>query len=137
MPLKTTHRRRAASAPDPYVIVDFVFDRGLLSISIKNIGSRPAFAVRVEFSHKLMGVEGTVEVSGLPLFHALEFLPGGKEISTVLDSSASYFRSQQPEQITTRICYQDERGGRLTNTIRHNLEIYREIGYALPAGGGP
>src|SRR5882762_5135393 len=50
-----------------YVLVDFVFDRGLLSISIKNIGSRPAFGVRVEFSHRLMGVDGTLEVSALPL----------------------------------------------------------------------
>jgi len=133
MPSKTTRKQKAGFA-DPYVIVDFVFDRGLLSISIKNIGSRPAFGVQVEFSHKLMGVEGTVEVSALPLFHALEFLPGGKEISTVLDSSVSYFRSQQPEQITTRIYYRDELGEKLTNTIRHNLEIYREIGYAVRPG---
>jgi hypothetical protein len=111
--------------------VDFVFDRGLLSISIKNIGCRPAFGVRVEFSHKLMGVDGTLEVSALPLFNALEFLPGGKEISTFLDSSVSYFRSKQPQQITTRIFYQDARGGKLANTIRHNLEIYRQIGYGV------
>lgn len=135
MPSKTASKQKAAPDPDPYVIVDFVFDRGLLSIAIKNIGSRPAFGVRVEFSHKLMGVEGTVEVSALPLFSALEFLPGGKEISTFLDSSASYFRSQQPEQITTRISYQDARGGRFTNTIHHNLEIYRAIGYGMRASG--
>jgi hypothetical protein len=133
MPSKTGKKRKAVPDPDPYVIVDFVFDRGLLSISIKNIGSRPAFAVRVEFSQKLMGVEGTVEVSALPLFSALEFLPGGKEISTFLDSSASYFRRKQPAKVTTRISYQDARGGRLTNTIRHNLEIYREIGYGMLA----
>ena len=132
---KTVKKRRAASDPDPYVIVDFVFDHGLLSISIKNIGSRPAFGVRVEFSHKVMGVEGTIEISALPLFRALDFLPGGKEISTFLDSSASYFRSKQPVQITTRITYRDERGGKLSNTIRHNLEIYREIGYGMRASG--
>jgi hypothetical protein len=135
MPSNTTKKRKVVSDPDPYVIVDFVFERGLLSISIKNIGSRPAFGVRVEFSHKLMGVEGAVEVSALPLFSTLEFLPGGKEISTFLDSSPSYFRSQQPVKITTRISYQDARGGRFTNTIRHNLEIYREIGYGIRASG--
>jgi len=124
-----------ASDPDPYVIVDFVFDRGLLSISIKNIGSRPAFGVRVEFSHRLMGVEGTVEISALPLFSALEFLPGGKEISTFLDSSASFFRSKQPVEITTCVSYQDARGARFTNAIRHNLEIYREIGYGIRVSG--
>ncbi len=135
MASRASKKREVVSDPDPYVIVDFVFDRGLLSISIKNIGSRPAFGVRVEFSHRLMGVEGTVEVSALPLFRALEFLPGGKEISTFLDSSASFFRSKQPVEITTRISYQDARGARFTNSIRHNLEIYREIGYGMRASG--
>lgn len=127
MPSKNQTKRE--SDLDPYVIVDFVFDRGLLSISIKNVGSRPAFAVRVEFSHKLKGVEGTIEVSELSLFTALEFLPSGKEISTFLDSSSSYFRSKQPTRITTRITYHDAGGVELSNVIRHNLEIYREIGF--------
>jgi len=131
MASKTPKRLRADADPDPYVIVDFVFDRGMLSIAIKNIGTRPAFEVRVEFSHKLMGVGGTVEVSALPLFNALEFLPGGKEITTFLDSSASYFGSKQPLQITARIAYKDASGTKITNTIRHNLEIYQEIGYAM------
>lgn len=128
MPPESANKRMPF--PDPYVIVDFLFDRGVLSISIKNIGSRPAFAVGVEFSHKLMGVEGTVEVSDLPLFRALTFLPGGKEISTLLDTSTSYFRSKQPTQITTRIVYRDFRGVKFSNSIHHNLEIYRDIGYA-------
>jgi hypothetical protein len=130
MPPRVTKKRAAAPDPDPYVIVDFVFDRGLLWIAIKNIGARPAYRVRVKFSHKVMGVEGTVEISALPLFRALEFLPGGKEISTFLDSSGSYFRSGQSAQITTRITYQDARGEESSNAIQHNLEIYREIGHA-------
>ena len=125
----STKPENAALHRDPHVIVDFVFDRGLLSISISNIGTQPAFSVRVEFSHKLMGVEGTVEVSALPLFSQLEFLPGGKEITTYLDRSASYFRSKQPTQITTQITYDDAAGEEHSNTIRHNLEIYRSIGY--------
>ena len=134
MPAKAAKKRDAASDLDPYVIVDFVFDRGLLSISIKNIGTRPAFAVRVRFSHKLMGCAGAVDVSALPLFRALEFLPGGKEISTILDSSVSYFRSKQPVEITTDISCRDASGKKFSNTIRHNLEIYREIAYVPQAG---
>jgi hypothetical protein len=89
----------------------------------------------VEFSQTLMGAGGMVEVSALPLFRMLEFLPGGKEISTVVDTSASYFQRQQPVEMTTRISYRDAGGAKLTNTIRHNLEIYREIGYATPVSG--
>ena len=126
---KSQAQRGAAADPDPYVIVDFVFDQGALFIAIENIGTRPAFSVRVEFSHKLMGVGGTVDVSALPLFHSLEFLPGGKKISTFLDTSESFFRSKQPVEITTRISYKDACDVKLTQTIRHNLEIYRDIGY--------
>ncbi len=132
MPARAPKKLAPPSDPDPYVIVDFVFDRGLLSISIKNIGARPAFAVRVRFSHKLMGCAGAVEVSALPLFRALEFLPGGKDITTILDTSVSYFRSKQPAQITTDISYQDSRGTKFSSTIRHNLEIYRQITYTPP-----
>jgi hypothetical protein len=59
MPSKARTKRKFDADADPYVIVDFVFDRGLLFIAIRNIGSRFAFSVRVEFSHKLMGVEGS------------------------------------------------------------------------------
>jgi len=135
MPSKSAKKQKPF--PDPYVIVDFIFDRGVLSISIKNIGARPAFAVRVEFSHKLMGAEGTVEVSALPLFRALAFLPGGKEISTLLDTSTSYFRSNQPTQITTRIFYSDFWDVKFSNSIHHNLEIYRDIGYTTRSTVGP
>jgi hypothetical protein len=132
MPARASKKLAPPSDPDPYVIVDFVFDRGLLSISVKNIGARPAFAVRVRFSHKLTGCNGSVDVSALPLFRALEFLPGGKDITTILDTSVSYFRNKQPVQITTDISYQDSRGTKFSNTIRHNLEIYRQIAYAPP-----
>ena len=52
-----------------------------------------------------MGIESAVDISALPLFSQLEFLPGGKEITTYLDRSVSYFRSQQPSGITTQITY--------------------------------
>jgi hypothetical protein len=115
--------------PNPYVIVDFQFERGLLFIYIKNTSTVPAFNIHVTFSHKLMGVEGTVNVSALPLFTDLAFLPGGKEIATIVDSSASFFRSKQPTQFVTHVTYQDFSQVRFSHTITHNLEIYRKFGY--------
>jgi len=72
---------------------------------------------------------GMVEISAFPLFSQLEFLPGGKEISTHLDRSTSYFRSRQPVEITANITYKDEADATYSKTIRHNLEIYRNIIY--------
>ena len=129
MPRKNVPRHKAAQLRGPDVILDFVFDRGLLFISIKNIGDQPAFAVRVQFSSRLMGIGGTREISALPLFHKLEFLPPQKEIVTFLDTSASYFASGQATDISARITARDSTGARRVVTIRHNLEIYRDIGY--------
>ena len=123
--------------PRPFVIVDFLFDRGLLSVSIKNAGSSPATNVRVEFSHKLMGVDGTVEVSAQALFNSLEFLPAGKEIATFLDTSASYFRSKQPTLVSAQITYRDIENRKFAQTIHHNLEIYRDIGFVALASPRP
>ena len=124
-------RRTAKTVPrgGPDVIVDFVFERGLLFIAVKNIGVEPAYRVRVEFGTSLSGLEGTKEVSAQPLFHRLEFLPPQKEIVTYFDTSASFFRSGQPTRISTKITCRNAQGVRRVATIHHDLEIYRDIGF--------
>lgn len=122
--------RRAQPPPrGPDVILDFVFDRGLLFIAIRNIGDAPAYGVRVDFGAPLFGLEGTKEVSAQPLFRVLEFLPPQKEIATFLDTSASFFHSGQSTRISAKITARDAAGARHVATIRHNLEIYRDIDY--------
>lgn len=76
---------------DPEVIVDFVFEDGLLFVSLRNIGSRPAYAVSTRFDKPFRGLHGTRTISELRLFRRLEFLAPGREIRAFLDSSAAYF----------------------------------------------
>ena len=113
----------------PLVAVDFVFDRGLLFIAIKNLGAEPAYAVRVEFSAPLRGLDGTKDVSAQALFHRLEFLPPQKEIVTYFDTSAAFFRSGQLTRITSKVTCRTATGARRVSTIHHDLEVYRDIGY--------
>jgi hypothetical protein len=113
----------------PEVIVDFVFNEGLLYISIKNIRNEPALKVAVKFDKRIKGLGGKKVVSSLPLFRNIEFLAPNKEITTFLDSSASYFSRGEPTLILARISYQSSSGKKYTATISHNLEIYREIAY--------
>ena len=131
MPVDTPPPSTYPSGPD--VIVDFVFDRGMLFIAIENIGDKPAFEVRVKFSESIRGAEGTKDFSALPLFHNLEFLAPHKKITNFLDSSASYFRSKQPTKISAEIVFKESNGTQKSVTIRHNLEIYKDIVYAAPA----
>ena len=113
----------------PEVIVEFLFDRGLLFIAINNIGERAALNVSVNFDQKFTGLGGSREISKLALFRSLQFLGPQREIVTLLDSSASYFRRKQPVDITARISYQDADSRPYREVIRHNLEVFRELVY--------
>ena len=117
------------SERQPEVIVDFVFDDGLFFIAIKNIGDAPAYDVSIKFDKKFTGVEGTKNISALPLFRNTPFLAPHKEIVTFLDSSASYFRRRQPTNIRAIATYKDFSGAAHRSVARHDLSIYRDIGY--------
>ena len=113
----------------PEVIVEFLFDRGLLFISVNNIGERAAVNVSVKFDQKFTGLGGSKEISNLALFRSLHFLGPQREIVTFLDSSASYFQRRQPVDLTARISYQDADSRKYEEIIRHNLEVFRELVY--------
>jgi hypothetical protein len=113
----------------PDVIVEFLFERGMFHISVNNIGDRPALGVRVSFNKKIVGLDGTKEISALPLFQNIEFLGPKREIVTFIDASSSYFKRKQPTKIIARVSYNDSDKQKYECTINHNLEIYRELPY--------
>jgi hypothetical protein len=118
-----------ATESRPDVIVEFLFDRGLFHISIRNIGDRPAVDVSVKFNKKITGLGGKKEISSLPVFNNIEFLGPGREIVLFLDSSHSYFARKQPTKISARIVYADSAKAKYETTINHDLEIYRDLAY--------
>jgi hypothetical protein len=113
----------------PEVIVEFLFDRGLLHISVNNIGDRPAINVSVKFKEKILGINGTKEISALALFRNIEFLGPRREIVSLLDSSSSYFKRKQPTKIAALVAYSDLEGRTYEVKIKHDLEIYRELAF--------
>lgn len=127
--LRSLRRFLSGGRGHPDVILDVIFEDGLLFLSIRNIGERPAYKVLVNFDEHMLGLEGTKDISALPLFRNLEFLGPGREIRTLLDSSASYFGRNQPTDIVARVSFQDAGGTIHTRTINHNLDIYKSIGY--------
>ncbi|MHC4267650.1 MAG: hypothetical protein ACYSTS_04220 [Planctomycetota bacterium] len=115
--------------PRPEVIVDFIFEDGLLYVSIKNIGAKPAYKISTHFDKPFAGVEGTKNFSELPLFRCIEFLPPQKEIKTFLDKSISYFGRNEPTIISAVVQYESSFKKKYSQTMTHNLEIYKELGY--------
>lgn len=124
----------AAGVNRPEVIVEFLFDRGLLYISVNNIGDRPATKVSVKFNQEIIGLNGTKNISALPMFKNIEFLGPRREVVTLLDASDSYFRRKQPTKLTVRISYADSENQKYEATINHDLAIYRDIPY-VPSPG--
>jgi hypothetical protein len=113
----------------PEVIVDVVFEDGLLFIAVSNIGDRPALDVRTTFNRKLVGLGGTKDVAALALFRNIPFLAPGKEIRTLLDSAASWFAHRRASTIVARVTYRDSEKEEYKAAMTHDLEIYREIAY--------
>lgn len=125
---------------DGEVIVDVVFDRGLLFLVLTNLGDRPAHAVRVKFDRSFSGLGGTKKMQRLALFRKLEFLAPRKSIEVFLDRSASYFAREEPTRLTAAISWRTPEGARRTTTVHHDLEIYRDLGYVereVPPSGRP
>jgi len=121
----------------PEVIVDFLFEDGLFFITVKNIGDAPAHAVSVTFDKKFTGLEGAREISALPLFRKIPFLAPQKEITAFLDRSASYFRRRQPAKLRATIVFQDSSGETQRTVLRHDLGIYKDLGYVRRGKTGP
>ena len=113
----------------PEVLLDVVFDDGLLFLAVSNIGGAPALGVSFDFEPTLRGLGGTRDLSELALFRNLEFLAPGKEIRTLLDSSAAYFGRDEPTKVAVRGRYRDASGRSYETTIHHDLAIYRELAY--------
>src|SRR3979411_2919752 len=111
----------------PDVIVDFLFEDGMLFVAVQNIGSQPAQRVHVAFDPPFKGLGGTASIPELPLFRKIEFLAPSRCVLTRLDSSAASFARQEPEQITATVSYCDRSGQKFSCTILHDLAIYRDI----------
>ena len=120
--------------PRPEVIVDIVFEDGLLHIAIENIGQKPARDVSVRFDRKFRGAGGTLEISALPLFRHIPFLAPRRRIATFVDTSSAYFARREPTHITATVTYTDAAGTAYEDAIPHDLAIYRDLVY-LPRPG--
>ena len=115
--------------PAPDVILDVEFEQGVLFLVVANIGARPALAVQVAFERPFRGLGGTVEMHALRLFRRIEFLPPGREIRTLLDTSAAYFARKEPTKLAATVTFRDDDGARHERRVAHDLAIYRDVAY--------
>ena len=113
----------------PEVIVDFLFERGLLFIAVENIGDRPAHKVTVRFRQPIHGLGGQKDITSLAMFKNIEFLAPHRSIQTFMDSSHAYFERGEPAHVGMEVAYIDNEGHQFGGIIQHDLDIYRDIIY--------
>jgi hypothetical protein len=114
---------------DLQVIVDFEFEQGLLFVSVRNLGDRPVLDVSTSFDKPFRGLGGRREMNGMQLFKRIRFLAPGREIRTLVDSSAAYFARKEPALLTATVSYLAADGKRSSHAITHDLSIYRDLAY--------
>lgn len=114
----------------PEVILDFEVEDGLLTIHLKNIGGRPAYAVKTTFDRRFHGLDGQKCISEMRLFRRLEFMAPGKDLSQFVDVLANYAKRKEPMRIGATLSYRDREGNRYEDRMVHNLRIYLELGQA-------
>ena len=109
---------------EPLVIVDVLFEDGLLFLAVRNISTRPAYHVRARFRPSPGGIR---RASRLALFRRLAFLGPGREIRALLDSAAGYFARDEPTAFEVTVTYETADGRRHRHVVPHDLEIYRDL----------
>ena len=108
------------------VILDFVFDDGLLFVSLANIGDGPALDVVVDINPPIHGADGS-EIGGLALFRRLTFLAPGRSVTAFVDSTSGYFGRREPEKVVASIRWREPEREACSSTIRHDLGVYRDL----------
>jgi hypothetical protein len=117
-----------AAAPDDGVVVDVVFENGLLYLELANLADRPALNVSCTFDPPLVDAQDR-DVSKLALFRHVGFLGPRRRIRTLLDSNAGYFARQPVTRVTVAVEYERPDELRRVTEVAHDLEIFRELAY--------
>ncbi len=126
---------RAAPQLDgrPEVVVDVDVRDGLFSILLRNIGPRPALAVKTTFGKPFTGLGGRKAITTLRVFRNVAFMAPGKVFEQFVDPLAAYAARKQPMLLRATVSYRDRSGYRYEETMTHDLRVYLELGQARVA----
>jgi hypothetical protein len=117
-----------AAGHDDGVVVDVVFEDGVLHLELVNLADRPALSVSCTFDAPVIDLEGR-DVSQLRLFRHVDFLGPRRAVRTLLDSAAGYFERKTPTRFAVVVAYERPGEPQRETKVTHDLELYRELAY--------
>jgi hypothetical protein len=115
---------------DDGVVVDVVFEDGVLYLELANLADRPAVKVACSFDRPLVDVQGR-NVSELRLFRKVEFLGPRRRIRTLLDMVPGCLGRKRTKRFVVSVEYERPGEDRRTTKVTHDLELYRELAYRI------
>jgi hypothetical protein len=113
---------------DDGVVVDVVFEEGLLFLELANLSDRPALNVSCAFDPPLVDLQGR-DVAELALFRRVEFLGPRRQVRTLLDSTPGYFAREKAGRVTVVVEFERPDEKRRSTTVSHDLAVFRELAY--------
>jgi hypothetical protein len=114
----------------PEVIVDVDVRDGLFSILLRNIGTRPALAVKTTFDKPFTGLDGRKAITTMRVFKGVAFMAPGKVFEQFVDPLPAYAARKEPLLIKATVAYRDRAGHAYEEAMTHDLRLYLELGQA-------
>jgi hypothetical protein len=110
------------------VVLDVDVEQQRVHLVLANCGDAVATDVQVKFSRELIGLGGSLEISGLPVFKHLGVLRPGRSMRIFWDAAPSLFaqRGQTAPFIAT-VSWNERLRARQQADYRHDLSIYRQL----------
>ena len=136
----SSRRRLPAKTDDPspagvrsaevVLDVDVVKDR--VHLVLANCGDAVATDVQVTFSRALVGLGGSLRVSGLPVFTKLGVLRPGRVLRIFWDAAPSLLTHKgQAAPFVATVSWSERSRPRQQVDYHHDLSIYRQLPEAL------
>lgn len=116
--------QRAKKTGDPDVVLDLELRDGMFFFRLWNKSDQSVRDVTVAFKRKVMGLGGAVEITGLPIWSKLAFMPPGKEIEVPIDRAPVLLAQDRGTPLAATIQYKDSGGARWVASIIHDFGAY-------------
>lgn len=120
----SAERARDGLGPDgPEVVLDVEVRSGAFVLVLANTGTSTAFEPRVSFDPPLVGLQGELVVSELPVWTRLAMLRPGCQVDVLLDSRSARDPAEH-RRFTAKLTYRDSSGRGFERAYTHDLEAY-------------
>ena len=116
------------------VVLDLEVEHGCVHLILANCGDAVATDVRVEFSRPLVGIGGSLEVSGLPLFRRLGVLRPGRTLRIFWDAAPSISQRGEASPFVATVSWDERDRPGQRAAYHHDPSIYQQWPECLEGG---